>query len=291
MNNSPAIILIALVLSVPLFLYLGCDTIKESSNSSQNSEEESKLTVATNKLVYEYGEPVEITVSLGDFPAANETYLELGQCNCDIERDDYKSIFDYTDRFVTPTSDKCKKCSEPYNFELKKFQTKTLIWGQQSCELKNYPSPAVPGDYEVSVECSVADWRGSSWEGVVYGGIGDWAEFKINAPLSCRDKQVEVVEARWDSSKNIHLKIKNTGALDVEAVQVLLDECDMDFFGYRAHFGPTNISILGGIKVGEIKEYTISPKQSECYYRAVSISVYECSDGNSDNWSEIVQPQ
>jgi len=245
----------------------------------ENAEENKKLNVAINKLIYEHGEPVELTVSLGDISAADEVYLKLGECRCEIKRDNYKDIFLYGDQTNSPITDECEKYSAIFHFMLNKFQTQTIIWDQKSCELKNYPSQAVPGDYQVSVYCTARS-----------GGIRDSAYFIINESQSCKDKRVKVMEANWDSSNNIHVKIKNTGNLDVEAVQVLLDICHLDFIAGGVYYGPKEVLILGGINVGETKEYTIPPEQSKCYYRVVSASVYECHDGNPDDWSEIKQP-
>jgi hypothetical protein len=277
MQRQLIIVIYVLIQIFLVCMISGC-TNQTSINNLENAEEDNKLNVVTNKLIYEYGEPVEITVSLGDISAVDEAYLKLGKCRCRINRDNYKDVFWYRDQRNQQITDECKKYSESFSFDLKKFQTKALIWDQRSCELKNYPSPALPGDYEVSVDCPTG-----------LGGIRESAYFKINEPQSCKDKRVEVIEASWDSSNNIHLKIKNTGTLDVEAVQVLLDICEKTF-PPNNYLGQTYILDLNRIKAGEIKEYTIPSELSECYYHVVSARVYGCSNGNPDHWSEIVQP-
>lgn len=242
------------------------------------------ITLKTDKTVYEAGEKVNIIATRSNFPEeGKEDYLKVSGCEFSID-ESHKWNGEDTARMGGPAAFSCDSSApDPFPSEIGKSESKEIVWDQKMCEafgnLEDYHLvPAAPGEYEIKVSCTVADYRGSSFEGITYGGIGDSKDIVIKEPPSCVDKKLELVQAKYENGK-VAIDVKNIGKSDIDYIRFYINGCSdksKESYQYTMH-------VESGLKSGETKKYLITPKDT-CQYSKVQAHIYECSDDNVSTW-------
>ncbi|MFA6096937.1 MAG: hypothetical protein WC788_04910 [Candidatus Paceibacterota bacterium] len=244
---------------------------KPEADSLKSEPEKPNISqyIKTNKRTYAYGEPVEITVLDGIG----------GVCRMDIAGTRPDVVYSQTRT----------------EFKMDSVSKNPFIWDQQSREFewdikannyKYFKWSIYPDDYRVLIFCSVRSGPGGLGGGY---NIRDSATITIEEPTSCMEKRIEIIKQSSDLSKNIYLKIKNTGTRDVDNVEFYAGRCKRGgvVWGGTALNYKDFLRNDDGIKAGETKEYTLN-NEDNCEYDLIYVHIYECYDGNPDTWSKIV---
>ena len=255
---------------------------KYSTNTENiESVEVQKVDISTDKEIYKSGEQVNIKVSRGNFPPLGESeYLGVGGCHIDIMKNGIKILPNSVNDYLYN-----KECNEyakslSFDFNIERMDKKDFSWDQQACENKKVLHQAVSGDYTIMVDCGVADYRGSDWEGIVYGSIGDSTSITILEPQDnmCNNKQMEILNAyyNYNGAHSITVEIKNSGS---EEIRELVAE--------TKH---SNRELLGALPAELTKEYsfmldgsTYDTRQKSFLTEIISVYVKECFNGEENS--------
>jgi hypothetical protein len=295
MDRRTAFLFIVILVFMISFLVLRKIDIISKPNKDINTyikpANPSPITIITDKPVYESGEPIQINVTRGDFPSADEPYLEVGSCYLQINRgqkisrDGGVSIETPINTIVGVNRQGDENFTNyvwRYDFEVNKSSTATIRLSQRMLE-NSFIIQTIPDVYNIEVDCFLADHRGSSWEGIYYTSIHASSGFKINEPVSCRGKRINITYAAYASNNSVIVRIKNTGNEKVDTIGIYMDICRRGNTK-TSHGQPTHV-IVNGLVAGETEDFMVKPRD-HCQYWFVSAHVYECDDENPESWSE-----
>jgi hypothetical protein len=139
------------------------------------------IEITTDKEIYYLSEPVLITVK--GYLGGDKSYVQQKGCRLTIQELNITESdpFDLWSGIVFEAPSEmlldCINYSEMYNFSV--LINQTYLWNQTSCNLKNLPIEANPGEYKIRFNCGFSDLRGTLMEGIYHSAISDSVNIRI----------------------------------------------------------------------------------------------------------------